>query len=1034
MGTKLSEYAIGIDMGTNSIGWSVIEEQNGESKKFIDCGSRIFIRMVEDKTPTPKNKKRRDMRLMRRVIERRHRRKMRLRNYLISKQFLPQVLKGEPNPEVELNKLGNPYEIRAKALDEELTPNEFGRAMLHLGTRRGFLSNRKTAFGDLRDDLESQEILQIEDKNAESDKEESNFKEDIKKLREEIAKEGKRTLGEYLATLGRKRNRGESHDLRTDRQMYQEEFEKIFEKQSELNPGIYAKEVEEALKKIIFFQRPLRWNKNTIGNCSLEPKKKRVNYGRLEFQQFRYWQDINNLNWIDTETGEICDPSPEQKNLIADELEKNKNLTWAKIRPLLKLNRKTKFNLEKVEGKRSGGIRGNTTAFKIREVIGDDWDSYDENKQKQLVEDLISSESKKGLKNRLVNHWKFDSEKAIKLAVLELEEGYGNLSLKAIDKILPFLKEGRVYSKESDKEEEKGAVQMAGYEDITKPVTGENDTLKEIPFIPNPIVKKALYEVRRVVNAIIKEYGKPTAIRIEMARDLEMNTTKYKNFLERQKKNTEANEEAAEKYEEIRKQNPHLGLREHINHQDKLKYRLWKESDCKCSYSGKCINLTDLWSADVEIDHIIPYSRSLDNSYMNKVVCFAKENREKGNRTPLEAFGNTDQWDTIEGIIKPDGYPDSKKRRIRAEETDTDFINNQLTDARYMAKETGKYMRTLGCDVTFTKGGATSWLRHQWGLNSILGDTGEKNRADHRHHAIDATVIALTNRSLYQKVFKYAKQADDESISPEHGLEVPAPLEGLRSEVEDAVNKMIVSHSTNRKLTGAFHKETVYGIREENGRKGIVIRKKLTEITEAVLKNKDIICPVIREAFERYVWEQGGLPNAKKALREKSLIHPKTGDIIRHVRVWESKVFSKTVHYAQKDESGKVLKVFKYGNTHHVEIVENMRDKKYKGIFVSTMEAAERIRILKKSIVKTNHGEDWKFIMSLCKNDTVSVEKNGERKLYRIQKLGADRNRIYMRFHTDATLKNEGLDGTIPKLMTEYKMKKESINALGKPL
>jgi len=166
MGTELSEYAIGIDMGTNSIGWSVIEEQNGESKKFIDCGSRIFIRSVEDKSPTPKNKKRRDMRLMRRVIERRHRRKIRLRNYLISKGFLPPVLKGKSEPEVELNRLGNPYEIRAKALDEKLTPSEFGRAMLHLGTRRGFLSNRKTAFGDLRDDLEAQEVLETEDEKA----------------------------------------------------------------------------------------------------------------------------------------------------------------------------------------------------------------------------------------------------------------------------------------------------------------------------------------------------------------------------------------------------------------------------------------------------------------------------------------------------------------------------------------------------------------------------------------------------------------------------------------------------------------------------------------------------------------------------------------------------------------------------------------------------------------------------------------------------------------------------------------------------
>lgn len=487
---KLSEYALGLDMGTNSIGWSIIEEHKGEPKNFIDCGSRIFIRSIEDKTPTPKNQNRREKRLLRRVIERRHRRKMRLRNYLISKGFLPKVLKDEPNPEAELNKLGNPYEIRAKALDEELAPHEFGRAMLHLGTRRGFLSNRKTGFGDLRDDPEAREILEIEDDSVKTDKEEGKFKEDIKNLRQEIGKAGKRTLGEYLLTLHRKRNRGEYHDRRTDRRMYQEEFEKIFQKQSELNPRSYTKEVKKAIEEIIFRQRPVTWDKNTIGKCSLEPNKRRIEFGRIEFQQFRYWQDINNLRWFDRETGEETEPTPEQKDLIAKNLEKNRNLTWAKIKgkDLLNLDKKTKFNLEKVEGKSRKGIQGNKTACGIRDIIGDLWDSLNEEKQKQLVEDLISYRSKQKLKKRLQEHWKLDLEKATRLAVFELEDGHGNLSLKAINKILPLLKQGRVYSRESDKGEEKGAVQVAGYEDITKPEMKKLSV--KYPSFPTPLLKR----------------------------------------------------------------------------------------------------------------------------------------------------------------------------------------------------------------------------------------------------------------------------------------------------------------------------------------------------------------------------------------------------------------------------------------------------------------------------------------------------------------------------------------------------------------
>ncbi len=120
---KSSGYAIGLDVGTNSIGWSVIKEKDGQPIEFVDCGSRIFIRSVEDKSPIPKNRKRRDSRLQRRQVQRRSRRKSRLRNYLVSKEFLPEVLKNNPAPEEDLNRLGDPYSIRKKALDEGCTTN-----------------------------------------------------------------------------------------------------------------------------------------------------------------------------------------------------------------------------------------------------------------------------------------------------------------------------------------------------------------------------------------------------------------------------------------------------------------------------------------------------------------------------------------------------------------------------------------------------------------------------------------------------------------------------------------------------------------------------------------------------------------------------------------------------------------------------------------------------------------------------------------------------------------------------------------------
>lgn len=1029
---KLSEYTIGLDVGTNSIGWSVIKEKSGEPVEFIDCGSRIFIRSVENESPTPKNRKRRESRLQRRQIQRRSRRKSRLRNYLILKGFLPEALKNNLAPEEELNRLGDPYIIRAKALDEELTPYEFGRAVLHLGARRGFLSNRKTSFGDLGNDINALEILEREDQKAEAkDKEEGKLKEEIKKLRENMEKGGARTLGEYLAGLPRKRNRGTSHDRHTDRRMYTEEFFEIWKKQASFNPELYNEKTRKELEEIIFFQRPLKLKPDRVGRCSFEPNLQRTRQGRLEYQRFRYWQDINNLSYYDPETGETgIELSEEQKKKLASALEKTRELTWAKLRTLLGLHKKTSFNLQKVPGKKKA-LKGNRTACDIREVIGGKWNSLNELEKELLVEDIISYKSKKALKKRLSNKWSFTEEEATRLAVVELEEDHASLSLKAIKKILFHMQKGKKYSHNSDDARQDGAVQAAGYE-LGLPERGNLDNLSSPPQIPNPIVQKALYEIRRVVNAIIRKYGKPSAIRIEMARDLEKNTKRYKQFLARQNENTKANEEAKEQYDVIRGQNPHLKLRRNISYQDRLKYRLWKESGNRCAYSGKSIGMTELFTHATEIDHILPYKRTLDNSYMNKVICLSEENRKKRDRTPWEAFGNTSRWDQILTISKD--FPEPKRKRFWAKELPNDFINNQLSDTRYISRETGKYLRGLGCDITFTKGGATSWLRHQWGLNSLLGGSEEKNRGDHRHHAIDATVIALTNLSLYKKIVHLASKSKDGAISPEHGMEVPQQIPELRDDLSERLENLIVSHSTNRKLTGAFHKETAYGIKKRtDGELVVAVRKMLTDMTDTEKEN--IVCPIIKEAVERYVWERGGkIKEAMKRLQEEPLLHPKTRNKIRRARVWVETLNRNSYwEHLAPWERDKTLRILQYGNNHHVEIIKNRENGKYEAKFVTTMEAAKRARRLKEPIICRDHGKNWEYISYLCINDTVSIEENGKRNFYRIQKLDPSNKRIVLRLHNAATLKNKSEERikSISVLMRDLKMEKESVDALG---
>jgi CRISPR-associated endonuclease Csn1 len=233
---------LGLDLGSNSIGWALMGETNGEVNQIIDLGSRIFNKAVEEKIPTPKNQKRRDMRLGRRVLQRRARRKQKMIHYLISLDLLPQELSNNFGQEKLLNELGNPYELRTIGLDEQLAPFELGRVLLHFVARRGFLSSKKQIAGDLVDDPDTQTYLSTLDSKQTKD-EEGQFKADIAEVYQAIKDSNTRTLGEFLykKNIGEvKRNR--SHDgghLRTDRAMYQNELSLIWKQQQQYFSDCY---------------------------------------------------------------------------------------------------------------------------------------------------------------------------------------------------------------------------------------------------------------------------------------------------------------------------------------------------------------------------------------------------------------------------------------------------------------------------------------------------------------------------------------------------------------------------------------------------------------------------------------------------------------------------------------------------------------------------------------------------------------------------------------------------------------------------
>lgn len=1037
----MSRKILGLDLGSNSIGWALLEEVNGQAAGITDLGCRIFNKAVEEESPIPKNQDRRQKRLGRRVIQRRARRKQRMLNYLVSLNLLPKELQGNHEPEYILNKLGDPYELRTMALDKQLSPHQLGRILLHFSARRGFLSTKKQAAGDLVDDPDTISYLQELDerdenksgKKSDRDQEEGAFKADIKQVYQDIENADSRTLGEYLYKLEKgmcKRNRThEGGHLRTDRAMYQYELEQIWKEQKPYFSHLPDDFMTDGkgVKEIIFYQRPLKLKKDRVGKCSLEPKNNRANIAHLEVQKYRYLLDVNNLEYFDRNEERYLPLNKKQRSDLIDSLEHSSKITASAIKKKLGLDKFTKINLEEKN------IKGHITACEIRSVLGEQWDEMDDPTQHLLFEDLFTIKKKSALKRRLMNHWDFDVHTAVKLCLLEFEPGHSSLSLKAIKRLLPHLEEGMLYS---------DARQKAGY-GYEEKESDSREKLEAPPETANPIVNKGLHELRRVINALIKQHGKPDAIRIEMARDLEMNTQRYKKNLAKQKANQKKNEEAQAKFEELG-----LGKR-YASRNDKIKYRLWIDQDKRCAYSNTCIPMAQVFSDDTEIDHILPFKKSLDDSYMNKVICLVAENRTKGDRTPKDAWGGeSEKWNQItQAINRWDKSLKSKADRFFQTESDMhdrdEFIKSQLNDTRYISRLAQDYVRQLGCDVSVTKGVVVSKIRHQWDFDSLIGETNQKERNDHRHHAIDAVVIAATSRSLYTKSVKQIER---------NRLNIAPPYPKIRNDLEEKLKHVIVSHVPQYKLSGSLHEDTGAGYIAKHG--GFVYRKALTsEFT--IKKANSIVDETVKERVLAHLdsYEQ----DPKKAFARAELKKLKIGKTpIKRVRVLQSELRLKKSESAEdklhqmkfgiKDKQGKIFKWMVYGNTHHVEIIRNKNTGKITGKFVTMMEAHRRAMtktasakqrgVVREEIVKTDHGKEHEFLMALHINDTVSVEtEGGERTMYRVQQLDVNNNRFELRLGTASTLKNkeEGLYVRIKEEnFDKYKIKLHRINAIGR--
>ncbi|TWT30068.1 CRISPR-associated endonuclease Cas9 [Blastopirellula retiformator] len=1003
----MSDLVLGLDIGPTSLGWALFSKDT-----LIDCGVRIFPEGVDrDQQGGEKSKSqsRRVARGIRRQVRRRAQRMRQLKDALIKAGLFPADL--EAQTEILAT---DPYELRAKALLEELTPHEIGRVLLHLAKRRGFLSNRTTDRGG---GSELKGILAA-----------------MTQLQAEIAERGCETLGQYLHQLGVSdedalpRLRGR-HTLRA---MYEDEFDKIWERQSSFHAELLtealrygsegkksyplipeARRKEETLLKrfglhgLIFFQRKMYWPKSMIGRCDLEPKEKRCAKADRLAQRFRILQEVNNLRLFspaDRKEYSFVElvGADADKKLVAY-LSEAKERTFPQIRKKFGLPESVAFNYER--GERSK-LKGHETdaLFNGKNGLGKKrWNNIADDVKDEIIRIVLEEDREDVAIEKLTNQCGLTSDEAAIAIALHLPAGYSNYSRVAIRNLLPHLEAGMPLMGNDASD---SALHAAGYLRPDEREVRQYEKLPEPPEVPNPLVRQALYEVRKVVNALIRVHGRLGTIRVELAREAKKSAEERTQIRIANAKRERENAAIAKTLQELKP--PVRSTRRNIQ-----RYLLWQEQGGVCIYTGKAISQAQLFdSGEVDVDHILPRWRSLDDSMANKVIAHRTANNEKGDKTPWEWLGH-DKSRFDELLLRAQRLSYGKRQRFVQEHVElSEFVERQLRDTTYISRLVVQYLKGLGVPITTVKGPMTAELRHQWGLNALLNADGSqrKNRADHRHHAIDAVVVGLTD----------AKRLH--ALAKARGRDMEFPWPKFRSDVADALGRLKVSHRVRRRIQGALHEATIYGATQkaETPRpqadrpwaKGwvedpqvVVRRKAVTDLTNTkhLEKVRDV---TIRRILQDHLRQRqidptkpGAIP--KDAFSGENAPQMPSGTPIKKVRMVEEGQTFRPLR------EGDRLQLTKPGSNHHISYfaVEEKGEEVWKGSVTVMWDAARRAKDAEAcgNMVARDDGAEGRFVMSLSIGEMFEMtQDDGEIILCVVRKIDQRSKRVYYKRHTDA--------------------------------
>lgn len=766
-------YRLGLDVGIKSVGWCVLEcDENGEPIQINALNSRIFDAAEQPKTGASLAEPRRNARGLRRRIRRKSFRLERIRK-LFSENGIELF-----ETQDDLICLKDEYKnldvvkLRSDALDKKLTEAEFARVLYSLARHRGFKSNKREGA---------------------KDSDEGKLLGSIRKSEEEMRESGMRTRGEqlykkYLMEGKPVHNKGGDYSMCVSRDILVKEIELLFEKQKEFGNNFATDENKEKYLDIFLSQRnfdegPGKGSQYTgshdVKKCEIYRDEDVAAKGTYTSEWATIYQKINNLSIICG--GDRRRLSNEERQIAVELAKKVDKVTYKAFRKAIKLDDDYRFSAlnyseKKKSDKKKNEGESKSDVVEINDVVdslacedkGDFITAKNSNKIVKALNDNLKSDIelideiaeictkyksenlfRSAIAESKIIDGRLDEETIEKLSKIDMK-GYGHLSLHVLREILPYLEEGMVYS---------DAMQKAGHNHSEhnfekQKYLGTKEVYDAIGGVTSPVVKRALSQTVKVIDAVIRQYGSPYAINIELARDMSMSKD------ERDKLKKE-NDARAAKNEAIRENIAKLNAMP--NSTNVLKYKLYEEQDHKCAYSMETLDINHLFEDGYyEIDHIIPYSRSFDDSFNNKVLVLKRENQNKRNSTPVEYFERIGRdYDEVLAFWKA-VYQKRNRKKLeflqKKEINESEWKNRALNDTRYASrmlanlikdyllfdeKSKDKYGR-----VETVKGAITSYLRRFWGVQKIRED-GDK------HHAVDAAIIACVTPKTKNKIERY---------------------------------------------------------------------------------------------------------------------------------------------------------------------------------------------------------------------------------------------------------------------------------------